>query len=192
VIGFSFFSLSLFFPLRRRKETRAHKKSHASRLVSPRRARLGGSDDGRSGEKSEDARREEMGRERLERKRCEIVVDDAEGEKKTPSRPLPLDLFFRLCTDLSLSPPTRHSPSNNKNKNKNTNNTQAETTTTCDDACQRHVKLVEGAILALTVGAALAAGAGFLHAIDTPTRFLGGSLDKSGAGGGGGGDGGVN
>jgi len=93
-----------------------------------------------------------------------------------------------VCTDLSLSPPTRHSPSNNKN----TNNTQAETKTTCDDACQRHVKLVEGAILALTVGAALAAGAGFLHAIDTPTRFLGGSLDKSGAGGGGGGDGGVN
>ena len=52
------------------------------------------------------------------------------------------------------------------------------------------MKLAEGAILALTVGAALAAGVGFLHAIDTPTRFLGGTLDT--AGGAGGGDGGAN
>ena len=89
--------------------------------------------------------------------------------------------FFFADLRLFLSPP-HHQQNHHR---------QAKTaTTTCDDACQRHVKLAEGAILALTVGAALAAGAGFLHAIDTPTRFLGGTLEKAGVGGGGAGDGG--
>ena len=55
---------------------------------------------------------------------------------------------------------------------------------TCDDACQRHVKLVEGAILAFTLLVALGSGVAFMRGIDVPTRFLGGG------GGGGGGDGG--
>lgn len=46
--------------------------------------------------------------------------------------------------------------------------------TRCDDACQRHVKLTEGAILAATLGGALAWGVFFMRSIDVPTRFLGG------------------
>ena len=46
--------------------------------------------------------------------------------------------------------------------------------TRCDDACQRHVKLTEGAILAATLGGALTWGVFFMRSIDVPTRFLGG------------------
>jgi hypothetical protein len=121
------------------------------------------------------------------RERREIIGKDGRTTTKTTSTlDLDLDLFLPSLLFVALS--CERSPTLSQKKKK----MQAKTTATCDDACQKHVKLAEGAILALTVGAALAAGAGFLHAIDTPTRFLGGALDKSGVGGGiGGGDGGV-
>lgn len=106
-----------------------------------------------------------------------VADDDARKHFSTSSSFLLPDLFH-----------SHLSPNTTTNNNKQA---KATTTTTCDDACQRHVKLAEGAVLALTVGAALAAGAGFLHAIDTPTRFLGGAMDKAG-GAGGVGDGGAN
>ena len=46
--------------------------------------------------------------------------------------------------------------------------------TVCDAACQRHVRLVEGGILFLTLGIALFSGIAFMRAVDVPTRFLGG------------------
>lgn len=52
----------------------------------------------------------------------------------------------------------------------------------CDAACQRHVKLAEAAILFATLAVALGSGVFFMHSIDTPTRFLGGSAAAGGDG----------